>query len=136
MPERTYEIDKENLKFEEVITGALIGVSTVIVVQLLQLTAFDVPLKISLYCFAISIPMLTAYLVSVLIKINHTLQVKMWSEGVAVSIGGACSIVGMGAIFWHFSISIGITFIVAVLAAFVLVRIWGAKMDRVNKKST
>lgn len=71
MSNEPYEIDKESLKFEEVITGGLIGVSTIIVAQLLQLATFDIPLKISLYSFAISIPMLTAYLVIVWSKTDY-----------------------------------------------------------------
>jgi hypothetical protein len=41
-----------------IIDTALIGISTVVVVQLLQGTSTDIPLFISLYAFAGAIPML------------------------------------------------------------------------------
>lgn len=135
MTEKTFTADKESIRFAESVTAALIGVSTVIVVQLLQLTSFDIPLKIALYSFAVSIPMLTAYFVIVWLKTDYAILVDVWSETFAGVVGGGCSIVGLGAIFWHFSMPIGITFIVAGIAAFGMVAAWGNKHDRINRGS-
>lgn len=128
----TYKISVESLKFEQIITTALIGISAVAVIQLLQVTALDVPLKVSLYCFAISIPMLALYLLIILSKPNYKLQSDMWADQIAVYTGGFCSVVGIAAIFWHFSVSIGITFIITSIFAYILIRIWVSRMNRIN----
>jgi len=136
MPSRTYEISGESLKFEEIITAALIGISTVAVIQLLGQSLLDKPLIISLYCFAISIPMLAVYSLIILMKPKFKLHRDTWAEMTIVLLGSFGAIVGVGAIFSHFSQSIGISFIVASVVGMALVVVWRAKISEINPPSS
>jgi hypothetical protein len=102
-------------------TRSLIGmyfgsaaVSFAAVLQILQLPSLDTALTVALYCFSISIPInvfmgyIWTYLWEVL---SH--RTAFWSEIIGTTANYGIAPVGICAIFWHFSSSIGITFLIS-----------------------
>jgi hypothetical protein len=79
-----------------IIDTALIGISTVVVVQLLQGTSTDIPLFISLYAFAGAIPMLTTRIVISWFKPVDQLSSTAWQEHAAIWSGYLLALLGIG----------------------------------------
>src|SRR5437764_149421 len=94
--------DNEGYQFERVLAAALAGLGTVVVTQLLQVASLDAALKIALYCFAISIPMLAAYWFILLGKAGNMSHFGL-PEMITMVVGLWSGVIGLGAIFWHFS---------------------------------
>ena len=114
MPDERLEGGKE----ERLICTALLGVSIVSVVEFVGRTDLDLPLRVSLYCFAVAIPFLTAYLMvlNVSSRIEH-IAGKWYLNALGISaILGALA--GVGAVFWHFSRIIGLVFIACSIIGF------------------
>src|SRR5467141_3522736 len=58
---------------EEIIMGSLVGLSIVVIVQLLALQKLDKRLTVSLYCFVMSIPLLTTELLCTYAELRYRL---------------------------------------------------------------
>jgi hypothetical protein len=104
--------DERSRTLDKVALGALVGVGVLAVFQLLTLNQLDTPLKLALYSFAISIPLLSTYL-AVLTSATPAIYNSMtskWSYGLAAFGGGLTGLVGFTAVFWHFSAKLGVLF--------------------------
>jgi predicted neutral ceramidase superfamily lipid hydrolase len=92
---------------------ALIGLNIISVTQLLDVTPIDIPLKISLYSFSISTPLLAFFVISYLLKMAYRPSSKFpWYIPFSSFFGSLFSLVGLTSIFCHFS------WIMAVIFAF------------------
>jgi hypothetical protein len=100
----------------EVICGALVGLGVIAIVQMLSLNSLDIPLKISVCSFAVSIPSLTVVLLCEWTEIridfrSHAPWVS-FAVGLLAWIGYISSLAGVSALFFHFMNYAGIIFLV------------------------
>lgn len=83
-------------------SGAL-GISVVAVVQLLQLSSLDTPLVVALYAFAAAIPLTAMVVYVTTLEIDNQAAAKPeWLFLVLTLLGLVVSLVGVGALFFHF----------------------------------
>lgn len=102
----------------EVTDAGLIGIGMVTVIQLLQVSTFDTPLYVSLYAFAAAIPMLAAHFLIHLVRPNFYLVYPALYEPFLRWVGYVLALVGIGAIFWHFSTSVSVAFVFLLTSIF------------------
>jgi hypothetical protein len=90
------------------------AVSFAAVLQILQLPSLDTALTIALYCFSISIP-INVFMGYIWTYLWEALSYRtaFWSEIIGITANYGIAPVGICAIFWHFSSSIGITFLIS-----------------------
>jgi hypothetical protein len=90
------------------------AVSFAAVLQILTLPSLDTALWISLYCFSISIPMnvFMGYIWTYLSEI-FSYRTAFVSEIIGTAGGNGIASIGIAAIFWHFSSTIGIIFLIS-----------------------
>lgn len=97
---------------EKAISSAILAISTVTVIGFLQLgTPLDPPLDVSLYCFAIAMPVATADIL--LVSFPEEFTAPKWLAAIApfvLGMGVYCLLVGMGCVFAYFSWSAGAAF--------------------------
>jgi hypothetical protein len=122
----------------EVMSGALVGLGVIAIVQMLSVPSLDVPLKVSLYSFAISIPFLTVAFLCARIETgvdfrsNHPLVSLAF--GSCVGFGNLSSLAGISALFFHFMNYAGFIFIgVCVIGLVVWVAYEGAAAEDLNE---
>jgi len=102
----------------EVLFGALAGVDIIAVIQLTSVTQLDEPLRVALYCFAVGIPVLCLYLVSMALLMGEKADMVevMWYHLGAMAIGPLASLGGLSALFYHFSAIMAVIFAALSLA--------------------
>jgi hypothetical protein len=106
----------------KVASGALAGVSVVSIVQMLSVNSLDVPLKISVYSFAITIPALSAVFINTVVEDYYGgSRVRMPLLVIVTTIGYLAGLIGVAALFFHFAKYAGILFIVLSLLGIVAV---------------
>ena len=91
--------------------GALVGVAIIALVQMLSVSSLDVPLKVSIYGFAVSVPSLTAVVLCLIDEARHGIAIYRTSLLWLVVIGNLASFAGISGLFFHFSSYAGITFV-------------------------
>jgi hypothetical protein len=135
MPKRKRKVDKHGLSEDRIMSGALIAISVVALVQLLSVGQLDIPLKISLYCFAVSIPLLSLASLNRLAASAQEYIVDAWYDSFAIAFGSLASFVGVGALFWHFSrIMGGLFFAISFFGVIAYLRFY-FELEKVNDKS-
>jgi hypothetical protein len=108
----------------EIMAGTLVGLGVIALVQMLSVQSLDVPLKVSLYSFAVSVPSLSA----VFLALRD--QGSLGRMGIAESrfatlhevllfIGYLGSVIGISGLFFHFTTYAGIIFVAASLVGLV-----------------
>src|SRR5215813_10434791 len=100
-----------NIKVVEVINGALAGIAVVAIVQMLSLQSLDVGLTVSVCCFAVSIPFLASLLLCKIQSERFGFTTNNVAIGRVSDFGKIFSLVGIGALFFHFTVYAGIIFI-------------------------
>lgn len=98
-------------EYRKLVSGGLAGFSGVCVVQLIGSNQLDFALQVSLYAFAVAIPLLVKDLLDAQIEERHGIVVDLQSKITAISFGIFTSMIGISGIFWHFSKWIGIVFL-------------------------
>ena len=101
----------------EITCGAFIGLGVISIVEMLGLPALDIPLKMSVFSFGVSIPVLTAV---ILCMINDSVfNLKPHGEGIhrAWFFGVFMSFLGISGFFFHFSLFAGLLFVVLSITA-------------------
>ncbi len=98
-------------EYRKLISGGLAGFSGVCVVQLLGIGHLDVSLTIAVYAFMIAIPLLVKDLADAQSEEHHGITINLKMRITATVTGITSSMVGISAIFWHFSQWIGMLFI-------------------------
>ena len=115
----------------EIGAGALVGLGVIAIVQMLSMQSLDVPLTVSLYSFAVSIPSLSAVFLCMREEIKH--RVYPADQGwvnLLVIIGGLASSIGIGGLFFHFDNYAGIIFIIVSVLGLVVWFHYEAKLIR------
>lgn len=87
----------------KLIIGGLTAFSGACVVQLLGLSHLDLSLQIALWLFALSLPLLIRDLLDIQEEDRHGISINLESRLIATTTGILGSVVGVAAIFWHFS---------------------------------
>jgi hypothetical protein len=106
----------------EATSGALLGASVVAVLAMLSVSNLDRALSVSLYCFGITIPLLAYFLEALVLgSLAGISEVPTFHIGILL-IAVLLFIVGLNAVFWHFSKNAGIMFMfLTVVGYFVLI---------------
>jgi hypothetical protein len=107
----------------EVVSGALIGVDIIALIQFVSLPALTVQLTVALYCFTVSIPLLAFFVFSILVEKTRNCSLDIWYKQFALVSGMLGSLVGIGAILFHLSETAGAVFMVLCVIAIVLTNI-------------
>ena len=108
---RTFKVNLEKAKEDTLVYSGLLGISVIAVVQLLGTSVIDKPLTVSLYAFAVAIPMLAISIYAVAFEASYEYTVIPIYMDIANFGGPLASIIGTAGLFWHFSRLIGITFL-------------------------
>jgi hypothetical protein len=122
------EIDKVEIRkaadaMLEVISGVLIGVDTVAIIQLVGLDHLDGPLTDALYCFATSIPLLAFFVFCIRIEKTRNCSIDIWYKDFALILGILGPPIGLGLLILHLSRTVAWIFAVLCGLAVVLVQL-------------
>lgn len=113
-----YRNNEQDSKSSLVIYSALLGLSIVATIQLLQVPELDLPLTISLYAFAVNIPPLAVMILSIRDSLDYEYNVPFrWLADMGLATG-LISLLAVVSIFWHFSWIAGVLVIVSGAVAF------------------
>ena len=135
MPRKKLIPNKQTLAEDTVIFAALAGISTVAVIQILGVPTLDARLKTSLYCFAISLPLLSLRLVAIAVESGYKYTVAAPRFiGIATFLGPFVSFAGVAAIFLHFSWIIGGLFIAFSVACVLVVALFKFQVEAANRE--
>ena len=127
MPEKRYIVE------DKLVTAGLLGLSTIAVLTVLTMPQHDTSLEISLFSFAVAIPLLTgAYFIRVRESFYETRINKWYVDFIGVA-GIFAGFIGIASIFFHFSIIIGILFIISAIFTFAVCGIQGEEIIKRNK---
>jgi hypothetical protein len=113
----------------EVICAALIGVDVIALVQLATLTYLDEYLTDAVYSFAISIPLLTFFVLSVRMEKTREVSISIWYKDIALFLGIIGTPVGVGCLIAHLSLRAGTIFGLLCAVVMLLVMIHVAIAD-------
>jgi hypothetical protein len=117
---------RESLK---IASGALVGLAVVALVQMLSLNGLDLPLGVSVFSFAISIPLLSAAFISAIVETSFDYSVDKPFLLKAVMLSGyLASLIGVSALFFHFAIYAGVIFIAGSVIGFLAVTLYDNKL--------
>jgi hypothetical protein len=129
-------IDKDVNKRMEVISGALIGVAAIAVVETVGITQLDWPLTVSLYSFTISIPLLSLAFLSLMDESGYEYTVgDSWHVGAWLA-GTLFSFVGLAAVICHHSFVATVLFAVLSFVGVIVGNIHAAMLREVNKPTS
>lgn len=96
------------------------GACVLAVFAMLGVSELDRALTVSLYCFGIAIPLLTYFLEALVLGyLSGSSEIPTYNLAILV-IAAFAFVVGLGAIFWHFSRNAGIMFTLLSIAAYLL----------------
>lgn len=136
MPESKREINQEDNRQEEALSGALIAVGVIAVIEMLGLVSLDRPLTVSLYCFATSIPVLVLNILLLMSESHgNRFSADTWYRAFAFIFGSLFSLIGTGALFYHFSMLAGSLFTFVSFVGLVMVFHYSAKLFDANEPS-
>src|SRR6185295_15306850 len=97
------EIRKAAEAILEIICGGLIGVNIIAIVQLVGLPALDAHLTLALHCFAVSLPLLSFFVFSLLIEKTRNCSIDIWYKQIFLAIGIVSAVSGIGLLILHLS---------------------------------
>ena len=116
--------------------GGLMVMSFACLAILTGKSNIDTPIKVGIYCFAAAIPCL-AFCTE---RVRIDAQYRFRTHSIWVDLTEACgifgSLIGFGAIFWHFSIPAAITFGIACFLANVLLVCYTDAMEKLNEEES
>jgi hypothetical protein len=129
------EVDTKSMNIVVLEYSALLGVSVVGVMQLLQVPQLDLPLYISVIAFAVAIPMLTygVYQVRWLQQYRYHIP-SPWIDGMGW-FAMLASLLGLIGIFWHFWWVAGTLFILCGSAVFVFALVFSSAIEKANAEA-
>ena len=86
---------------DRLVFAALLGVSSIAVIEFLQFPELDTALTISLLCFSLAIPLLAmgTFMVA-FVNVYEAPREPLWF-GALQAIGELAAVVGLGALVWH-----------------------------------
>ena len=122
MSQELTEIERTVGRQVEILTGALVGLGVIALVQMLSLQSLDVPLIVSVYSFAVSIPSLSAVFLCMMeeAKFGVTTHERISTVmAILLAAGNLGTLIGISALFFHFATYAGIIFIASSLIGLV-----------------
>lgn len=105
---------------DRLIYAGLLGLAAASIVQMLDKESIDTPQIIAVYAFAAAIPVLAVGLITDYAR-RAGASLPLWRDLIGI-LGAISAVVGLGALFFHFGIGIGIVFAAGCLLGVVLVR--------------
>jgi len=119
------------------IPSILVGLGVVAVVQMLSVERLDLPLTVSIFSFAVSIPCNSANVICMIAKGEHgtTANSRLATAGISavIRIGVLSSFVGISGLFFHFTKYAGIVFIVFSVLGLMLWTAYDLELERERK---
>lgn len=104
----------------EIVCGALIGLNVVATIEMLSINTLNKRLFVSLFCFALSIPALAWIMMILLTESSEWPILHKNQFHVVLAAGSLLSLTGLAAIFFYFSILVGVVFSAACIIAIVM----------------
>ena len=105
---------------DRLIYAGLLGLSAASIVQMLDKESIDTPQIIAVYAFALAIPVLAVGLVTDYAR-RAGAALPVWRDLIGI-LGAVSAVVGLGALFFHFGLGIGVVFAVGCFLGVILVR--------------
>lgn len=129
------EISDYSLKMERVLFGAPLSVYIIAVIQLLSISSLDLLLTIALYLFALGIPLLSAILMINIIDSSFVPPTRTKSRTIITGIGLIASLLGIAALFGHFSAYLSLLFMgSSIIAVIYTIRYIDMILKKLEKK--
>lgn len=130
---KKYKKDHARAKAVEATLGGLIGVSVVMLIQLLSIPTLDAALTVSLYSVSVSIPLASAALLCEMAENHFTFTEETWYSFLVIASGSLSTAVAIGAVFYHFSRLAAGLFTILSFSGFFL---WGHHVNVVKRANT
>jgi uncharacterized membrane protein len=129
------EVQKEWIRQNGLIYGALIAIGVVMVQPFLQISELDTSAKICVISFAIALPVLSA-----LVLVTHQENFRQRASRstfveVGRNVGQLAAVIGVGAGFWHISWIAGVATIVAACFALAIHSAGYSRLELRNRKA-
>jgi hypothetical protein len=105
---------------DRLIYAGLLGLAAAAVIQLSEKSDLDLPQIVEIYSFAVAIPLLAVGLITDYARREGT-SIPPWRDLIGVT-GSLASVVGLGALFFHFQVGTGAVFAAACVLGIILVR--------------
>jgi hypothetical protein len=86
---------------DRLVYAALLGVSSIAVIEFLQFPKLDIALAISLVCFAVAIPLLAMGMFVIALTNQYQAQREPLWFGALELVGVLAAFFGLGAMLWH-----------------------------------
>jgi hypothetical protein len=127
------KIKRRGASLDRLSAAAMLVLSTLLMGELLSVDVLDRHLRLALSSFAVAVPCLagTVYALEAAFSTDADRIVMTWYLGLLVYVGYGASLVGVGAVFWHFDPSFGRLFVVASIAVCVA---GGAYLGKLNEE--
>ena len=133
---------RENIRAVIAIDSGLLAIPLIAAVQLLQVpkSDFDVPLTLSVYAFAVSIPLLAGNLLGAVLTYtySHLLQVSRLLRlmlAVTSRLGRLAASVGITCLFWHFTWKAGALFLVVSVVSLIVTAAYYTALEEATEKA-
>lgn len=125
-------VNQKRNEQRRIIFGAFLGTSVVATIQLISIQSLDLPLTFSVYCFAVSIPLLTLGLYTAMIESREQFTVESRPVLYAEELGVLAAAGGILALFLHFSYP-ALVLVLAIGIALVLGGYFDEKLAKANE---
>ena len=103
------------------IYGGLLGLAAAAVIQLSDKDELGTAQLVEVYAFAVAIPLLAIGLVTDYARRSGT-SIPAWRDAIGV-LAAVAAVVGLGALFFHFQVGVGVLFAAACVVGFFLIRL-------------
>ncbi len=112
-PKVVEKAEKHPREYRKLISGGAAGFAGVSVVQLLGVGHLDPSLTVATGAFAISLPLLVKDLLDAQAEERHEITVNADNQLTITAFGLTLAMIGVGGIFWHFALWLGLLFTAA-----------------------
>jgi hypothetical protein len=124
--------ERSGVALDKLTFGAFLGIASLAVIQFLQLRTLDAALTVSLYCFAVAIPVLAMGMFIIAVQELYEVTIyPVWADWVE-TLGVALAFVGLGGIFWHFHCQAAIVFGAVSVLVGTLTLLYVQRLTRTN----
>ena len=106
---------------DRLIYAGLLGLAAAAVIQLGDKDELSLSQLVEVYAFAIAIPLLAVGLITDYARRAGT-SIPAWRDAIGV-IAAVAAVVGMGALFFHFQLGVGLAFAAVCIFGIILVRL-------------
>ena len=131
---KRFKTSQHTNREDQLIYAGLVGVGIAAVLTTLSIDVLDLPLCITAYTFAISLPLLALSIVAISLKQRYKYTVIPWYIDFANFAGTICAAIGIAALFWHFSWAIGALFTLFGAFTFIAIFLFHESLKQANKK--